>query len=130
MHVVGLGTEIVECARIRRLIEQHGESFLKRAFTDREIKFCQARAKATEFFAAHWVAKEAVLKCLDADSRRSPNWVEVELRHSARKKPTVVLFGSTRELAIKRKAVSIQVSFSHCRNYATATAIAIAASQE
>ena len=64
MDIVGLGTEIVECARVRALIEQHGERFLNRVYTDRErSRWCQARTNATEHFAAVWAAKEAVFKC-------------------------------------------------------------------
>ena len=52
MEIVGIGTDIVECLRIGRMIEQHGELFLLRVFTEREIRYCQARQRATEHFAA------------------------------------------------------------------------------
>ena len=41
MEIVGIGTDIVECLRIGRMIEQHGELFLSRVYTDREIRYCQ-----------------------------------------------------------------------------------------
>ncbi len=64
MDIVGIGTDIVECLRIGRMIEQHGELFLTRVYTEREIRYCQARKNATEHFAGRWAAKEAILKCL------------------------------------------------------------------
>ena len=64
MDIVGIGTDIVECLRIGRMIEQHGEVFLTRVYTEREIHYCQARKNATEHFAGRWAAKEAILKCL------------------------------------------------------------------
>src|SRR5262245_57307194 len=43
MQIVGIGTDIVECPRIGRMIEQHGELFLRRVYTEWEIRYCQAR---------------------------------------------------------------------------------------
>jgi len=43
MEIVGIGTEIVECVRIGRMIEEHGELFLTRVFTTEEIRWCQQR---------------------------------------------------------------------------------------
>ena len=41
--IVGMGTDIVECLRIRRMIEEHGEMFLTRVYTDAEIRACHDR---------------------------------------------------------------------------------------
>ena len=45
MEIVGIGTDIVECLRIGRMIEQHGELFLNRVYTEREVRYCQARKR-------------------------------------------------------------------------------------
>ena len=47
MDIVGIGTDIVECLRIGRMIEQHGELFLTRVYTEREIRYCQRQKRAT-----------------------------------------------------------------------------------
>ena len=70
MDIVGIGTDIVECLRIGRMIEQHGELFLTRVYTEREIRYCQERKRAVEHFAGRWAAKEAVLKALGVGWRR------------------------------------------------------------
>ena len=46
------------------MVENHGELFLRRVYTDREIRFCQSRRHAIEHFAGLWAAKEAILKAL------------------------------------------------------------------
>ena len=46
MEIVGIGTDIVECLRIGRMIETHGELFLNRVYTEREVRYCQARKYA------------------------------------------------------------------------------------
>jgi holo-[acyl-carrier protein] synthase len=59
MNVVGIGTDIVECLRIAQMIERHGELFLRRVYTTREIEYCSARKAATQHYAGRWAAKEA-----------------------------------------------------------------------
>src|SRR2546426_12395792 len=70
MDILGIGTDIIECPRIGRMIEQHGELFLSRVYTAREIRYCQARKNAIEHFAGRWAAKEAILKCLGTGCAR------------------------------------------------------------
>ena len=48
MEIVGIGTDIIECLRVGRMIEEHGELFLTRVYTAREILYCQARKMATD----------------------------------------------------------------------------------
>ena len=80
MEILGIGTDIVECLRIGRMIEEHGECFLTRVYTEREIRHCHARKRAIEHFAGLWAAKEAVLKSLGMMVRRGACWTEVEVR--------------------------------------------------
>ena len=62
MSVIGIGTDIVECLRIARMIERHGELFINRVYTSHEIQYCSQRKAATQHYAGRWAAKEAVLK--------------------------------------------------------------------
>src|SRR6266487_4050375 len=99
MDIVGIGTDIVECLRIGRMIDQHGELFLTRVYTEREIRYCQARKHATEHFAGRWAAKEAVLKCLGTGWRRGLNWTDMEIRNGPEGAPNVYLGGAAKERA-------------------------------
>ncbi|MCI0462201.1 MAG: holo-ACP synthase [Gemmataceae bacterium] len=125
MEIVGIGTDIVECLRIGRMIEQHGELFLTRVFTAHEIRYCQRRKHATEHFAGRWAAKEAVLKCLGTGWRRGMCWTDIEVRNDPEGKPSVFLRGATREHAEQIHIGQILLSISHCRAYATAYALAV-----
>src|SRR5712664_3931240 len=78
MEILGIGTDIVECLRIGRMIEQHGEIFLTRVYTEREIRYCQERKHAIEHFAGRWAAKEAILKCLGSGWRGAWCWTALE----------------------------------------------------
>jgi holo-[acyl-carrier protein] synthase len=125
MEIVGIGTDIVECLRIGRMIEQHGELFLNRVFTEREVRYCQARKRATEHFAGRWAAKEAILKCLGSGWRKGLCWTDMEIRNDPNGKPDVFLCGAAKESAQQLRISIIQLSISHCRAYATAYAVAL-----
>jgi holo-[acyl-carrier protein] synthase len=126
VDIIGVGTDIVECLRIARMIERHGEQFLRRVYTDREIRACNATKRTTENFAGRWAAKEAVLKALGGASAKSISWTEIEIRGvGANGRPQVMLCGATRELARGLLVADIYLSVAHCRTYATAYAIAV-----
>ncbi len=125
MEIVGVGTEIVECLRVGRAIEEHGELFLQRVYTEREVRHCQARQRSTEHFAAHWAAKEAILKCLGLPWRRGLSWTEMEVSWESAQRPTVLLCGAAKDIASDQRISDILLSLSHCRAYAVAYALAV-----
>jgi holo-[acyl-carrier protein] synthase len=127
MEIVGIGTDIVECLRIGRMIEQFGELFLTRVFTEREIRYCQERKRATEHFAGRWAAKEAILKCLGTGWSRGISWTDLEIRNDPAGRPHVLMCGAAKDLAQSLRIADILISISHCRAYATAYALAVTA---
>jgi holo-[acyl-carrier protein] synthase len=130
MLIFGIGTDIVECVRIRKMIERHGELFLQRVFTDREISYCQAKKRANEHFAGRWAAKEAIYKCLGTGWAKGMCWTDIEIRHDKLGKPHVLVAGAVKEYMLGQRIADILISISHCRAYATAYALAIRQSNE
>jgi holo-[acyl-carrier protein] synthase len=126
VEILGIGTDIVECPRIGKMIEQHGELFLRRVYTEREIRYCQARKHAIEHFAGRWAAKEAILKAMGTGRSHGIAWTNIEVRNGQGGQPRVLVCGAAREATIERGIADILVSISHCRTYATAYAMALA----
>jgi holo-[acyl-carrier protein] synthase len=125
MDIIGIGTDIVECVRIRRMIDRHGEQFLTRVFTEREVRYCQRSKNATEHFAGRWAAKEAVLKCLGTGWRKGLCWTDIEVGNDPSGRPRVRLQAATRDYAHSLGVGEVLISISHCRAYATAYAVAL-----
>jgi holo-[acyl-carrier protein] synthase len=119
--IVGIGTQVVECARVRKLIDRHGEAFLRRVYTDREIRACNANPQTTEAFAAVWAAKEAVFRALGTPWRRGVDWTDVEVVNGA-----AAVCGATADRMAERGAARVLVTTAYCRGFATATGIAVA----
>jgi holo-[acyl-carrier protein] synthase len=124
MDIVGIGTDIVECLRIGRMIESHGERFLQQVYTGRETRFCNDRKRPLEHFASLWAAKEAILKALGL-AGRGLNWTDVEVCQEGNSRPEVRLAGVVRDAAERQGVGSVLVSLAHCRAYATAYALAV-----
>ena len=126
MVILGIGTDIVECPRIGKMIQQYGELFLRRVYTDREVRYCQSRRHAIEHFAGLWAAKQAVMKAMGFASSRGISSTDIEIRAGADGLPQVLIGGAAKEVAREREVADILVTLSHCRTYATAYALALA----
>ncbi|XZE51753.1 holo-ACP synthase [Planctomycetaceae bacterium SH139] len=125
MKIFGIGTDIVECVRIAKMIERHGELFLDRVYTTNEVLYCSERKAATQHYAGRWAAKEAVLKALGTGWTRGIQWTDIEVRNEPGGRPSITLAGVARELSIEMGITEVQISISHCRSHATAYALAV-----
>ncbi len=122
-RILGIGTEITECLRIARMIEQHGEQFIDRVYTPAEVRYCQGRPQSTQHFAARFAAKQAILRALGINSSRGAVWADVEIRRDSSGRPAVAARGAIKDLIEQQGVGEILVTLSHCRTHATAYAI-------
>lgn len=125
MKIAGIGTDIVECLRIAQMIERHGELFLSRVYTPREIEYCSSRKAATQHYAGRWAAKEAALKAMGTGWARGISWHDIEVRNDEGGRPSIMLGGAAREICERRGVHEMLISISHCRSHATAYALAV-----
>jgi holo-[acyl-carrier protein] synthase len=124
-RIIGLGTDIVEIVRIGRMVERHGELFLQRVYTEGEIRYCQRRKECYPHFAGRWAAKEAVMKTLGTGWTRGVGWQDIEVQSAKSGQPSIAIHGGARDHANQLGIDEILITISHCRAYATATAIAV-----
>ena len=123
--IVGLGTDIVEIVRIARLIERHGDVFLNRVYTADEVRYCQRHKNSYQHFAGRWAAKEAVMKSFGTGFTRGIHWQDIEVVSKRSGEPVINIQGGAGDLAEKLRIDKVLITISHCRAYATATAIAL-----
>jgi holo-[acyl-carrier protein] synthase len=120
-----VGVDLVEIARVERVLARYGDRFLGRVFTPAEILYCRARQPE---LAARFAAKEAVSKALGVGvrmmSRDGINWRDVEVTGDMRGKPLVCLHGRAAERADELGLTEWAVSLSHTREYAVAFVVA------
>ncbi|MCH2210798.1 MAG: holo-ACP synthase [Fuerstiella sp.] len=121
----GIGTDIVEIERIRRMIDRHGDSFLQRCFTPAEIEFACKYKDSSVRFAGRWAAKEAVVKVLGTGFVRGITFHDIEVLSLHTGQPAIELSGQAARNAVQQQIQRILVSISHAKLYATATAIGL-----
>lgn len=122
--VLGVGVDVVEVERLRKLIARHGRRFLRRVFTAREIAWCGRRAQPEVHYAARFAAKEAVLKALGTGWSEGLAFTQVEVRRARSGAPSVVLTGAARARARKAGAARFHLSLSHDAGVAVAFVLA------
>lgn len=120
---VKCGVDIIEISRVRESIENIGQSFLNRIYTKREIDYCESRGKSKyEHYAARFAVKEAVFKAISEmiDDKYSITWKDIETVNDDQGRPKVEIL-----LTNNRKIENIDVSISHCKEYAIANVVVL-----
>ena len=122
--IAGVGIDLVDIARVERMLAQRGERLLDRLFTDAEVAYAFARARPAIHLAARLAAKEATFKALaGSDDARLIGWREVEVVPRDGHSPTLRLTGRAdaraRELAIRH----LWLSLTHTDTAAAATVV-------
>ena len=128
MNVVSHGIDMVECRRVRELIDRYGQRFLARVFTPAELEYCCGRKRQVEHLAGRFAAKEAVLKVLGTGWRGGISWTDVEVRNDSFGRPSVRLAGPCRRIADECGLADILISITHTDTHAIASAIGRGAS--
>jgi holo-[acyl-carrier protein] synthase len=121
--VIGVGTDLMEIARIQQSIARFGDRFLVRVFTPREIAYCQRKKNAAESFAARFAAKEAGAKALGTGISHGVGWLELEVTRAPSGKPSLELAGRAAEWAKKLGVVRTSLSLTHSRDVALAVVV-------
>ncbi len=121
--IVGTGIDIAEVPRIAQSITRFGDRFLRRVFTEGEMRYCDAKANRAERYAARFAAKEAAMKALGTGWNHGVAWRDVEVRRMPGGRPTIQFHGKAAEFAAKLGTVRVSLSLTHSKEYAIAQVI-------
>src|ERR1700743_1045578 len=72
--ILGLGSDLCDIRRIEKTLEQHGERFIARLYTDIERKKSEGRANRAASYAKRFAAKEACAKALGTGLNQGVYW--------------------------------------------------------
>ncbi len=119
--IKGIGTDILEISRMEKNI--NNGKFMTDYFTEKELGYILKKKNRAESAAAFFCGKEAVSKALGTGFLKfSP--IDVEIFHDVKGKPYVRLKGNAQIIAESIGISKIHLSLTHCREYASAFAIA------
>jgi holo-[acyl-carrier protein] synthase len=114
------GVDLVDIKRLEGAISRHGERFLKRIFTAREL---DEVGHNTASLAARFAAKEAVSKALGTGIGPI-NWREIEILRGPARQPVLQLHGAAQRLAGELHLTRWSLSLSHTATQAIAMVVA------
>ncbi|HDY69205.1 MAG: holo-ACP synthase [Candidatus Scalindua sediminis] len=123
------GIDIIEVKRIEKVFGTH-KNFIRRVYTEDEVKYCQSKKNCFQHYAARFASKEAVLKAFGTGLRDRMKWTDIETLNEESGRPYVNLYGRARELAKEKNIGEITISLSHCKDYAIAHALLVPANSE
>jgi holo-[acyl-carrier protein] synthase len=121
--IVGTGIDIAEVPRIAATIRRFGDRFLRRIYTEGEIRYCDSKANRIERYAARYAAKEAGMKALGTGWSRGVRWRDIEVARQPGSRPTIVFHGRAAEIAEKLGGRHVSLSISHTKEEAIAHVI-------
>ena len=101
MEILGIGTDIIECPRIGKMIEKHGELFLRR-FTPRGDSLLSGAETRDRALRRAVAAKEAILKAMGTGRSRGIAWTHVEVRNGQDGNPASWSVARRRQIARER----------------------------
>jgi holo-[acyl-carrier protein] synthase len=109
--ILGIGSDLVEIARIEQVIARHGERFLARIFTEAERARAERRANRAATYAKRFAAKEACAKALGTGLRNGVFWRDMGVVNLPSGRPTLKLSGGAlaRLQAITPKGYEAQI---------------------
>ena len=124
MKILGIGVDIIQNKRIKRLI--NNKSFIKRTFGKNEIKFSKKISDKINYFAKRFAAKEAFAKSVGTGFRNNLNFKDIEILNNKIGKPYYLISKKVNEMIIKKfkvKNFNLFLSISDEKDYSIAFTI-------
>ena len=116
----GIGVDIIEIERIRRLAEESGQRFLDRVFTEGELRYAAGKHHRYQHLAARFAAKEAASKALATGWSGAFRWTDVEVVNDSTGQPRIVLHNELQRLLT---GSTVHVTISHSDSHVVAVVV-------
>lgn len=117
--IYGIGIDLVEVARIERMIAKWGDAFICRIYSAEEIAYCREKTRPSLHYAACFAMKEAFLKAMGVGLGGGITLTDISTVHNVNGKPEIKPYGKTGEL-LKAGRMTTSASISHTDHLATA----------
>jgi holo-[acyl-carrier protein] synthase len=112
MNILGLGFDATDIPRVRDVLQQYGERFMRRILTEGEIAYCTRRRDPVPHIAGRFAAKEATMKALGTGHSRGVLWKDIEVvRHGG--PPKLLLHGGAERRAASMGVQSSLLTITH-----------------
>ena len=123
MNIFGVGIDIVEVERIKKIHKKHGEKFARKILSNNELKNFLKDKNKIHFLAKRFAAKEAVGKALGVGIKNGSILKNIEIKNDINGKPFVNIKDIEKLNMTEKK--EIHISLSDEKKFAIANAVII-----
>lgn len=127
MSIIGIGTDLVEIARVRRVLARHGERFAARVLVRAELERWRHHGDPGGFLARRWAVKEAAAKAMGTGIGGALGFHDLHIGATVGGAPTLQVTGQGATTAEGLGIGSWHVSITDEGAYALAFVVAEAA---
>lgn len=122
--IIAIGIDMVEIARVERMLASKGAHALQKLFTDAERAYALNRPRPALHLAARVAAKEATYKALrGTPAARAIGWRELEVTLAGDGSPALLLHGGAARRALELGVTRVHLSLTHTATSAGAVAV-------
>lgn len=121
--IFGIGIDLVEVDRIRKICDRWSSRFTSRVFTEKELDYCNSKKNRYQSLAGRFAAKEAMFKALGTGWNFGMRWKEIEVVNDNLGKPCIVLSGEVSRFADRLEIKKALVSMSHTKQFVIAQVV-------
>ncbi len=120
MAVIGIGTDIVEVTRIKKLFKKYPEGFTKRILHENELSILENHPSPVTFISKRFAAKEALAKALGTGIANGVSFQDIEIANNKSGQPLLMLHAKTQKIATELGVKKLFISLSDEKKYAIA----------
>jgi holo-[acyl-carrier protein] synthase len=117
--IIGIGTDLVQIARKRGVIERQGERFVTRILTPAEQQIFNKKNDGARYLAKRFAAKEAASKALGTGIGKV-SWQDMEITNDSLGAPMMSMAGNAKQLLNVKGNVKIHLSITDEQDYVNA----------
>jgi holo-[acyl-carrier protein] synthase len=121
--IYGVGTDVVEIARIEQALSRFGERFARKILCEPELRRFTGHRLPASYLAKRFAAKEAFTKALGTGIHAPANWHGVWVVNLPSGKPVLEFSEGLKQLLAHRGVGSAHLSLTDERGVAMATVI-------
>ncbi|WP_343190459.1 holo-ACP synthase [Buchnera aphidicola (Mollitrichosiphum nigrofasciatum)] len=117
MTIFGIGNDILNISRIKKIRKKNGSQFAKKILTNQELKKYFKETYKTKFLAKMFAVKEACCKALGSGIRNKINFKNFELFYTRFGRPKLKFLNYAKYYAKKNKITRKHLTITYEKKY-------------
>ena len=110
--IYGVGTDIVNIERVKKILSKNRDGFVKRVLSEHEQALFANKADSAAYFAKRFAAKEAFAKALGTGIGREVSFQDLTVRNNENGKPHFIPSEKLRQHLVENNIKQAHLSIS------------------